>query len=326
MNRLARLASQADMQALLSRGVQAFVGFQSGLAALQADIQRDISTLKRQARRTKAALPALRTLRELRWYSRCLGDTMAWQVMVFDRKAIAALNSGVKPPVSQSNHSDAAVFTMAAHLLGNQYGVPIVHDITNWLRVGDLTFLRWADDDSHEWFFRTVEVKSSLTDSTINEDGSAKAALLVDLYSNEPLELPEEKHQSHSPDKVRASDQNGTAERQRKEDRRIRDQFERLDKMVAHRDLKDHVVTRIDGMPNLIVRVDHNQVHHWADLRRAIRTARSKGYAFFDVDGFIGYALLYDKEGQTSRRSRNPRCARRLKNACSAPKATNATI
>jgi hypothetical protein len=41
------------------------------LAALQADIQRDIGTLKKGIRKVKEALLALETLRELRWYSRC---------------------------------------------------------------------------------------------------------------------------------------------------------------------------------------------------------------------------------------------------------------
>jgi hypothetical protein len=109
MNRLARLSGHADMGTLLTDGVQAFIGFQSSLAALQGDIQQDIGILKKGIRKTKDAHPALATLRELRWYARCLGDALAWQVLLFDRKIIAALNSGARPPISQSNHSDAAV-------------------------------------------------------------------------------------------------------------------------------------------------------------------------------------------------------------------------
>jgi hypothetical protein len=51
-NRLERLARQANMDALLEQGVQAFIGFQSSLAALQGDIQRDITTLKSAVRKT----------------------------------------------------------------------------------------------------------------------------------------------------------------------------------------------------------------------------------------------------------------------------------
>jgi hypothetical protein len=54
-------------------------------------------------------------------------------------------------------------------------------------------------------------------------------------------------------------------------------------------------LTIVDGIPNVILNVDHHQIHHWPELRRAIRTARSDGYAFFDLDGFIGYAMVYDK-------------------------------
>jgi hypothetical protein len=103
MNRLVRLSDRADMQVLLAEGVDAYIGFQSELAALQADIQRDIGTLKKGVRKAKEALPALSKLRELLWYARCLGDALAWQVLLFDRKTIGALNSGPKPPISQSD-------------------------------------------------------------------------------------------------------------------------------------------------------------------------------------------------------------------------------
>ena len=292
MNRLVRLSGRADMRVLLTEGVDAFIEFQSELAALQADIQRDIGTLKKGVRKVKEALPALETLRELRWYARCLGDALAWQVLLFDRKTIGALSSGTKPPISQSDSSDTAVFAMAGHFLSNRYGVPIVHDITNWLRLGDMTFLRFHGDSSLGWFFRTVEVKSSVTSSTTNDDSSTSARMLVDLYSNEPLDLPEDRQPKRGSETPEGS---SFGQRRRKADRRIRDQFERLDKMVARRDLEFDALTIVDGIPNVILSVDHRQVHHWPELRRAIREARSGGYAFFDLDGFIGYALVYDK-------------------------------
>lgn len=189
---------------------------------------------------------------------------------------------------------------MAAHLLSNRYGVPIVHDITNWLRLGDMTFLRFADDGSGGWFFRTVEVKSSLTSSRTNDDGSTSATVMVDIYSNEPLNLPEERQPKRGRVGAPTPEMSDPGQRRRKEDRRIRDQFERLDKMVRCRDLKDDAVTMVDGVPNVILRVDHDQIHHWPELHRAIRTARSEGYAFFDIDGFIGYAVVYDKNGVTA--------------------------
>jgi hypothetical protein len=295
MNRLVALSGRADMQVLLADGVEAFIGFQSELATLQADIQRDIGTLKKGIRKVKEGLPALKTLRELRWYARCLGDALAWQVLLFDRKAIGALNSGRKPPVSsRSDSSDDAVFVMGGHLLANQYGVPIVHDITNWLRHGDMTFLRFHEERALGWFFRTVEVKSSVTSFTQNDDGTASAQMLVDLYSSEPLELPEERQPKRRKARNETPDESGAGLARRKEDRRIRDQFKRLDKMVDRRDLEFDAVTIVDGIPNVVLSVDHRQVHHWPDLRHAIRTARSAGYAFFDLDGFIGYAVIYD--------------------------------
>jgi hypothetical protein len=217
--------------------------------------------------------------------------------LLFDRKTIAALNSGEKPPVAQPGHSDAAVFAMAAHLLGSHYGIPIVHDITNWLRVGDITFLRWVSDESNEWFFRTVEVKSSLANSVTDADGSVSATVMVDLYSNEPLALPEVDRKASPETGGLTSRLPNTAERPTREDRRIRGQFVRLDNMVLRRDLATDAVTIVEGMANVVLMVDHSPTHRWADLRRAIRDARRHGYSFFDIDGFIGYGLAYNESG-----------------------------
>jgi hypothetical protein len=305
-NRLERLAARNDMLALLEEGGQAFIGFQSSLAALLADIQRDISLLKKGIRKTKQAHPALSRLRTLRWYARCLGDALAWQVLLFDRKTIAALNSGKKSPISQSDHSDTAVMAVAAHLLGNRYGVPIVHDITNWLRAGDVTFLRWVDDQSPEWFFRTIEMKSSLSDLVTNDDGSTNATMLVDLYSNEPLDLPEERDRQLMNAAESMEQKLEPPQRRLRADRRIEGQFDRLDKMVRRRDLAEDTITTFDGVPNVILRVDHSPAHHWTELRRAIRQARHDGYSFFDIDGFIGYALVYNGTGVTEDDLRQP--------------------
>lgn len=298
VSRIERLARQARMNDLLADGVDTFIGFQDQLASLQAEIQRDIGALKTTVRKNKQqVLPALDALRRLLWYSRCLGDALAWQVFLYERKEIGALMSGMRPPVQQETHSAKAVLVMAGYLLGRQFGVPIVHDITNWLRIGDITFLRF-DEEPGSWRFQTVELKSSLNESRTTDDGMVEANVTVNVYSNESLEIS-----TNFDKEVRAAldpptpSETDSQRAPHKRDRRLEKQFRRLDQMVKRRDMKDNAITTIDGIPNLVFRLPHADTHHWSDFRRAIRSARRDGYSFFAIDNFIGYGVFYSKEG-----------------------------
>lgn len=299
-SRIEQLARRATMNDLLASGLDTFIGFQNELASLQAEIQRDIGALKKTVRKNKQqSLPTLEALRRLLWYARCLGDALAWQVFVFERKPISALMRGERPPVQQETHSAKSVFAMARHLLSEQFGVPIVHDITNWLRIGDITFLRF-DDEPFSWRFQTVELKSSLDESRITDAGMVEAKVTVDVYSNESLALSANVDEQAPPilDALNPLDER-SKRAPRKQDRRLERQFRRLDQMVARRDIRENTMTTIDGIPNVVFRLPHAETHHWSDFRRAIRCARRDGFAFFSIDQFIGYGVFYCKEGVT---------------------------
>ena len=216
--------------------------------------------------------------------------------MLYNRKAIAALMDNKRPPIAQPAHSDTAVFMMAGHLLSQHFGVPIVHDITNWLRIGDITFLRF-NEEPFSWKFQTVEIKSSAGESRTNDDGSTGIALPVSVYSNEPFEVAEIGTATEGQEHQTPQREVSSPKRAAKEDRRIDNQIRRLNRMARRRDMPENTVTTIDGIPNLVFRSSHEETHHWTELRRSIRMARRDGYAFFSIDGFIGYAVLYRKEG-----------------------------
>ncbi|WP_155772112.1 hypothetical protein [Mycobacterium asiaticum] len=297
--RIERLARRVHMVDLLAEGPDAFIGFQDDLARLQAEIQRDIGELKKTVRKDKKAIPALDWLRRLRWYSRCLGDALAWEVLLFDRKTIAALMTGTRQPIAAITTSHQAVVSMAGYLLSQQFGVPIIHDITNWLRIGDITFMQ-PKKEGKSWGFQTVELKSSVNDSETLDDGVIQANVTVNVYSNEPMDLL--KGLENTPKAEAAASttpENLGATVPAKQDRRLKKQFQRLDKMIAQRDMKDNAITTVDGIPNVVFRLPHEDTHHWADLRRAIRNARRDGCAFFSIDHFIGYTIFYRKEGVT---------------------------
>lgn len=284
---------------LLTEGLDAFIGFQDDLARLQAEIQRDIGALKKTVRKQKQAIPALEWLRRLRWYSRCLGDALAWEVLLFDRKAIAALMTGTKQPIAEITTSHQAVISMAEYLLSQQFGIPIIHDITNWLRIGDITFMQ-PKKKGESWGFQTVELKSSVNESETLDGGVVQANVTVNMYSNEPMDLLKGIESKPKADAaVSTSPKKLAATVPTKQDRRLKKQFQRLDKMIARRDMEDNAITTVDGIPNIVFRLPHQEMHHWADLRRAIRNARRDGCASFSIDHFIGYTIFYRKEGVT---------------------------
>lgn len=295
--RLVKLAKRAEMTELLTEGVDVFIGFQDDLLRFQAVIQRDIGALKRTVRRNSEARPSLDYLRVLRWYARCVGDALAWQVLLFDRKAIAALMSGPKPGVVEIAPNTQAVVTMAGHLLGQQFGVPIIHDITNWLRIGDITFMQ--PKKKGEWRFQTVELKSSVRESETAEDGVTNAVLAVNIWSNERIDLLTEIADRPTVGAVAPSQEAAPKRNPLESDRRLQRQLKRLDKMIERRDMKDNAMTTIEGVPNILLKLEHDDTHHWVDLRRAIRVARLDGFAFFSVDNFIAYALFYQRDGVT---------------------------
>lgn len=297
--RIERLGRRAHMVDLLAEGLDAFIGFQDDLARLQAEIQRDIGELKKTVRKEKQAIPALEWLRRLRWYSRCLGDALALEVLLFDRKTIAALMTGTRQPIAEITISHQAVVSMAGYLLGRQFGIPIIHDITNWLRVGDITFIQ-PKKMGESWGFQTVELKSSVNESETLDDGVIQAKVTVNMYSNEPMDLLKRIEKKPKPDASASTlPEKHSASAPAKQDRRLKKQFQRLDKMIAHRDMEDNAITTVDGIPNILFRLPHEDTHHWADLRRAIRNARRDGCAFFSIDHFIGYTIFYRREGVT---------------------------
>ena len=191
---------------------------------------------------------------------------------------------------------------MAGHFLSQGFGVPIVHDLTNWLRIGDVTFLRFNQNPpSHR--FQTLELKSSIQESRVTDAGMVEATVTVNVYSNEPLELPstvdKQHNEAESDVALRMPSEENLTRAPYRQDRRLVKQLRRLDQMVALRDMKDDSIATIDGIPNLMFRVPHADTHHWSDFRRAIRKARRDGYAFFSIDDFIGYGVHYREEGVT---------------------------
>lgn len=85
---------------------------------------------------------------------RCIGDALAWRVFGFERRNIIALCQNA-PPVVWAGKAGARAELDAVEQAYRQDGqFAILHDITNCLRIGDVTIFR--NDGSRE----TIEIKS----------------------------------------------------------------------------------------------------------------------------------------------------------------------
>ncbi|GAB3544393.1 hypothetical protein GCM10027404_01020 [Arthrobacter tumbae] len=296
LRRIETLAKGSSKRGFLAEGLQSFIDHQSQVAELQRDIQREIAAVKPKARRDRALIAHLRELRVVRWHSRRVGDGLAWRVLLHDKQAIYALGKNARVPLApKEDDGSRGVGISAANFLNEGWGLPIIHDITDCLRIGDLTLLSFGDDSS-ERFFRTLEIKTTRISQTEGDDGSVSLDLRVSAIGTESFPevsarpIPELKA-SPIPQDTNASTQ------KRREDRRIPKQFERMVEAVAYRTAEADKVNKIGDTLHLALEADYEEKPHWAELRRTIREARREGFSYFSIDEFVGYGIWYNAQG-----------------------------
>jgi hypothetical protein len=270
------------------RGPLRFVDAQQRLAETQRNLQAEITKRKATRRRTPEQQQILDTLRVLRWQSRRIGDGVAWQVLVHDRQTLAALANSARVPISSVEDDGArGVFAAAESFLNNKVGIPVVHDITNCLRIGDLTLNAL---NSNERQFHTLEVKSSRISETRVDDGTTQIQLGVWMTGTETIELLERQApvgEAGLPLQVPPP---------RREDRRLAKQVDRMTEAKRRRTASLNEIHDFGGNLTYVTKSTQEAHHHWPQLRKAIRSARKSGYSYFSIDGFVGYAIFYNAD------------------------------
>jgi hypothetical protein len=86
---------------------------------------------------------------------RCVGDALAWRVFGFERRTIIALCQNDPPGVWADKAGVSAELDAVEQAYRQDGQFAILHDMTNCLRIGDVTIFR--NDGSRE----TIEVKSN---------------------------------------------------------------------------------------------------------------------------------------------------------------------
>jgi hypothetical protein len=114
---------------------------QLSLLELQRDLQDAIGDTKKRAKTDPNAQADLESLREVRWHARRLGDALAWLLLGLNRQLIYPLAQNEHVPIGPEDHGSRGVLGIAEFLSQEGWGFPLLHDITDCLRIGDVTFV-----------------------------------------------------------------------------------------------------------------------------------------------------------------------------------------
>ncbi len=267
-------------------GARSIWKLQLDLLQLQRDVQAAIGATKKRARSDPASRADLESLREVRWHARRFGDAIAWLLLGLNRQLIYPLARNEPHPVTPEDHGSRGMIGIATALSNDGWGFPLLHDITDCLRIGDVTFVKITQD--HQ--IRTVEIKTRLLEERPAADGKTTFEYQVtvipapDEYM--PALIPDGEHTGRDlPPSPREPSPEPSA--------RVIRQVRRLHVARAHQEV---------------------QPGHWISLRRVVRRARAGGYASESVENTFLYVALYRPEGISvdSAQSQYPQIAQDL--------------
>lgn len=282
-------------------GPESLWRFQQDLMELQRDVQRAIGDAKREG---PAAYESLQALRDARWHARRLGDAFAWLILGMERQHIFPLSSNSPVAVGPDDTGSRGVNAIAEALWAEGWGFPLLHDATDVLRIGDITFVRPGEAPL------TVEVKTRLEEEgRIPGQDEQLSRYTVTVLATEELpplrSAPSGASASPSADDpAEPADDPDAAARAlppalQRSQPRVERQIRRLRTARARQTAApDTVFENHDGSgPVLNRHVRSSHPGHDDALARVVRKARADGYAAETVEATFLYAALHDPAG-----------------------------
>jgi hypothetical protein len=253
------------------------------LLTLQRDIQAAITKRKKGPKTDQVA--NLDALRDALWHARRFGDAFAWVLFKGERRRIYPLAENQRVPVPPEDLSSRGVAAIAADLMAKGFGFPLLHDITEILRVGDLTFFFGEDGP------RTVEVKTEVVGSEPSKDGTTHTLRVVATWPMDESDVPMARSDGPKPPLAGAAFSTD----------RFRRQISRMTKarVLSTAEVNgDGRLVEVDGLPTLLVQAAGTSARsHWPLLRKLVRESRNSGFATGAADQAVMYAAIYRKEG-----------------------------
>lgn len=222
--------------------------------------------------------------------SRRLGDAWAWLLFQFNEQAIEPLTQNRPVGRTSSDHAILGVQTIAEALSNAGAGFPVIHDMTDCLRVGDISFVNRGR------LPLTIEVKShkegeqdgriSLQVETHLIGGSED----MDHWREISLRIPFQEPQTESA---------GELVPQTKSRRipRLPRQLKRMRIARAWQAAIPGAPIEFGEGPNglLIQAVGSKSAYHWEIVRDLATKARKEGFASQAVDNAFVYMAIYSE-------------------------------
>ena len=301
LRRLERLARQLTSGRWDSG--QGLWDWQLALLNLQRDIQDGITVLK-CVRRTADQHALLDWFKDMRWHARRLGDAFAWVILGLETRVLHSLAENDRVPVSVDDHSSRAMTAIAVHLCGDGRGFPVLHDITDCLRIGDITFV---DVTAEPRTVRTVEIKNRVIDERSTSDGKSEYTYQVQVIFHAARSELSPSLVTPTTDEVSVTVKQKPANLLPRSNR-IDRQMARMSGAVVKQNAIPGEIAEITGQGLFMAaEITAETSSHWKALRRIIRKARADGYASEIIDHALMYVAFYCDAGLTEDSIKDPR-------------------
>ncbi|MEU4009483.1 hypothetical protein AB0H30_13525 [Streptomyces pseudogriseolus] len=289
-----------------------FWSFQLKLLSLQRKIQGAIADEKKRVKVARAGAESVKALQQVRWQARRLGDAFAWLVLKLDRKAIRPLAENSPVPISQEGHGSRGADAVSQYLASQGWGFPLLHDITDCLRIGDVTFVRPQGDSTS---LRTVELKTRLLgeESSSSDEGPLLHYSVTVSFLSSPEDALEFEATVPEGQEGQAPEQVVEGPSSPRQDRRIEKQFKRMSKALTLQEAADSQIFEVDGNSTMSLLVESSSEGHWGKINELIEESRTTGYASVCIDKAFMYVALYSSDGVTEGSVANPRILDDLK-------------
>lgn len=195
------------------------------------------------------------------------------------------------PVATREDDGSRGVFGLAEALMTQGWGVPIIHDTTDCLRIGDITFVSTTGSGRPKFTHRTVEVKTHRLSAVTNGDGTETVNYRATIVGHDPL--PEG---SETPLASGVVDSAPPEARRLREDRRLQKQLRRMNIAIHKRRAEDNSISILDGQAYVSVTADVKRTD-WKEVRRVIRRARDEGFAAFGDSQLVTWLMFYNAAG-----------------------------
>lgn len=257
--------------------------FQLRLLALQQDVQAEISRLRGSR---SYDLRDLEELRSALWEARRLGDAFAWLTFGLKKQLIVPLGANEPVPVPPDDDALLGFKTAVRGLASPELGFPVLHDITDCLRIGDITYVNPDGDPV------TLEVKTRIEAAEPQAGGLTRKSFSVSFLGHgRNVTLPTRIRTEDGMDSALQHGLPPSAFRVRRAQRQVERMATAWDRQFAPEGLRG------TDDPVLVMNVRAGSTDGTDELRRIVRLARRHGFAFAKVNHSEVVYAFYSESG-----------------------------